>query len=212
MSLEVIGAGFGRTGTLSLKLALEQLGFSQCYHMIEVFGRPEHIPLWAAAYRGESVDWHALFRGYRAAVDFPSCTLWREQLAAFPDARIILSTRDPERWYDSVMNTIYPSTIAAGKSDDPAQRSFGQWADEIIWQRLFAGRMEDRGHVLGVYNRHVEAVIDEAPADRLLVFEASQGWAPLCAFLGVPVPDTEYPRTNSTEEFLANRGPPAVSP
>lgn len=208
MSLQVIGAGFGRTGTMSLKLALEQLGFDKCYHMIEVFGQPEHIPIWSAAHRGEAIDWHALYRGYRAAVDWPACNLWREQLAAFPEAKVILSTRDPERWYDSVMNTIYPSSMAAANSEDPGQRQFGQWAVDIIWKRVFDGRMEDKDHVLAVYDRHVQAVMREAPADRLLVFEAADGWAPLCTFLGVPQPDADYPRTNTTEDFLAQSGRP----
>ena len=109
MGLEVIGAGFGRTGTLSLKLALEQLGFAQCYHMFEVMNHPEHVPLWRAAHRGEPTDWEALFAGYRAAVDWPSCNFWREQLDTWPDAKVILTQRDPERWYTSVMNTIWQS-------------------------------------------------------------------------------------------------------
>lgn len=211
MSLQVIGAGFGRTGTMSLKLALEQLGFDKCYHMLEVFEHPEHIPVWAAAHRGEAIDWNALYQGYRAAVDWPACNLWREQLAAFPDAKVILSTRDPQSWYESVMNTIYPSSTAAANSDEPGVREFGQWAVEIIWNRIFDGRMDDRDHVLAVYRQHVESVIAEAPADRLLVFEAAEGWAPLCGFLGVQQPDTDYPRTNTTEEFLAHRGPPPAS-
>ncbi len=203
MALQVIGAGFGRTGTLSLKLALEQLGFVKCYHMFEVFENPQHIPLWAAAHRGEPIDWEALFEGYRAAVDWPSCNLWREQLAAFPDAKVILSTRDPGSWYESVMKTIYPSSTAAAKSDDPQRRAFGQWAVEIIWERVFDGRMDDREHALAVYEAHVRDVIARVPPEKLLVFQAAEGWAPLCAFLDVPVPDSPYPRTNTTEEFLA---------
>lgn len=206
MALSVIGAGFGRTGTLSLKLALEQLGFSKCYHMIEVFEQPAHIPLWAAAHRGDAIDWRSLYQGYRAAVDWPACNLWREQLAAFPEAKVILSTRDPESWYDSVMNTIYPSSMAAAHSDEPGRRMFGQWAVDIIWNRVFDGRMDDREHVLSVYRRHVESVMADAPKDRLLVFEAKQGWAPLCDFLGVAQPDSDYPRTNTTEDFLAQTG------
>lgn len=203
MRLEVIGAGFGRTGTLSLKLALERLGFEKCYHMMEVFQHPEHIPLWQRAHDGEAVDWEALFEGYRASVDWPSCNLWREQLAAFPDAKVILSTRDPLAWHESVMNTIWPSSRAAAASDDARQRAFGEWALRIIWDRVFDGRVEDRDHAIAVYEAHAAAVRAEVPAERLLEFEAKDGWAPLCAFLGVPVPDEPYPRTNSTEEFRA---------
>lgn len=183
MALDVIGAGFGRTGTLSLELALERLGFERCYHMVEVFRHPEHMEVWSAAHRRESVDWETLFDGYRAAVDWPSCNLWREQMQAFPQAKVILSTRDPESWYDSLCNTILPSTRKAAAADDPLRRRFGEWANEIIWKRVFDGRIDDREHTIEVYRAHVDRVRAEVPADRLLVFEAGQGRAPLCEFL-----------------------------
>ncbi len=205
MALKVVGAGFGRTGTLSLKFALEQLGFDKCYHMMEVRFHPDHREAWAKAHRGEPIDWDALFEGYQASVDWPSCNLWREQLELFPEAKVILTLRDPERWYESVMNTIYPSTLDSLANDDPQVRAGGQWVNAIIWQRLFDGRMDDKAHVTDVFNRHNESVKSEVPADQLLVFEASEGWAPLCEFLGVPVPDTPYPRVNSTEDFNARQ-------
>ena len=203
MTIRVVGAGFGRTGTLSLKFALEKLGFDKCYHMMEVFGQPEHRASWLKAHRREPVDWDGLFEGYQASVDWPSCNFWREQLAHFPDAKVILSLRDPERWYDSVMNTIYPSSMESLKSDDPDARRGAEWANEIIWQGVFDGRMEDKDHVLDVFNRHNESVKSEVPAGRLLVFEAADGWDPLCEFLGVAVPDEPYPRVNTTEEFTS---------
>jgi hypothetical protein len=202
MPLEVIGAGYGRTGTMSLKLALERLGFVKCYHMQEVFMHPEHIPQWGAAHRGEHVDWEQLYEGYRASVDWPSCNLWQEHAALYPNAKIILSTRDPESWYTSVMNTIYRSSTMARDSNDPAVSRIGEWACEITWKRLFDDRMEDREHVIGVYNAHVESVKANAPSSRLLVFEAAQGWEPLCRFLGVGVPDEPYPRVNTTDDFM----------
>lgn len=207
MSLKVIGAGFGRTGTLSLKMALEQLGFGPCYHMVEVFKHPTHIPLWRKAHAGDATDWPALFEGYQATVDWPSCNLWAEQLAAFPEAKIILSRRDPAAWYRSIMSTIYPSSAAAAASDDPGQRAFGAFAMEVIWDRVFQGRLDDEAHVCATFEAHNAAVIAAAPKDRLLVFEASEGWGPLCDFLGVPVPETPYPRSNSTEDFQKHRGP-----
>ncbi len=207
MPLEVIGAGFGRTGTMSLKLALERLGYAKCYHMMEVFPRPEHIPLWAAAHRGEAVDWDSLYDGFRATVDWPSCNLWEEHAALYPNAKIILSTRDPDSWYRSVMNTIYPSSTRARDSDDPMQKRFGEWACDITWRRVFDDRIEDREYAIGVYNAHVEYVQATAPKSRLLVFEAKQGWEPLCRFLGVEVPDEPYPRTNTTDDFM-NRAAP----
>ena len=206
MALEVVGAGFGRTGTMSLKLALERLGFDKCYHMIEVMQHPDHVPLWERAHQGEPIDWAALFEGYRASVDWPSCNLWREQLAAFPGAKVILSLRDPVKWHESVMNTIWPSSRDAAASDDPRQRAFGQWAQRIIWDRVFDGRIEDRDHAIAVYEAHAASVRAEVPADRLLEFDPGDGWAPLCAFLDVPVPEEPYPRTNTTEEFNARRG------
>lgn len=205
MSLRVIGAGFGRTGTLSLKTALEKLGVGKCYHMFEVSRNPSHITLWSDAHRGKPVDWDKLFEGYQAAVDWPSCNLWREQMAHYPDARVILSHRDPESWYKSVMSTIYPSSVALSKSEDKNQRRFGEWTMDVIWNRVFDNRMDDAAHVMDVFTRHNEAVIAEVPKEKLLVFEAKDGWAPLCKFLDMPVPDEDYPRVNTTEEHQARR-------
>src|SRR4051794_12147547 len=154
MPLDVIGAGFGRTGTLSLKLALERLGFVKCYHMMEVFGHPEHVPMWAAAHRGDAVDWEKLYEGYRASVDWPSCNLWEEHAALWPNAKVILSTRDPESWYTSVMSTIYKSSTAMRLADDPNLQRMGQWATEIVWEHVFDGRTEDRAHAIAVYLAH----------------------------------------------------------
>jgi hypothetical protein len=205
MSIEVIGAGFGRTGTMSLKLALERLGFAKCYHMSEVFQNPDHVAVWQQATRDEPVDWAALYQGYRASVDWPGCNFWEVQLKHYPAARVVLSERDPRRWYESVMSTIYPASLAARASDDPV---IGRWADmafELIWDGTFHGRIEDQEHAIDVYLAHNDYVRKQAPPGQLLVFEASEGWAPLCEFLGCPVPDEAYPRVNSTEEFLAGR-------
>jgi len=203
MTIQVIGAGFGRTGTLSLKLALEQLGFDKCYHMMEVFGHPGHVDLWRRAGRGDAVDWDALYAGYQATVDWPSCNFYETHLQHFPAARVILSERDPERWYESVMNTIYPSSLRVRDSGDPALKPWADMAWELIWDGRFGGRVEDKDHAISVYLNHNRRVREVVPPDRLLVFEASQGWAPLCAFLDRAVPDAPYPKTNSTEEFLA---------
>ena len=212
MTIEVVGAGFGRTGTNSLQVALQQLGFDKCYHMLEVREHPEHVPIWAAAHRGERVDWDALYAGYKATVDWPSCNLWRELADYYPRSKVILTTRDPDRWYESVMNTIYPSSMAAASSDNPAARVFGEWAVEIIWNRVFDGRMQDKAHVLQVLRRHeAEVKVTIAPT-RLLVFDVAQGWDPLCRFLGRPVPSEPFPRLNSTEDFRARTAPPSSSP
>ncbi len=202
MSMKVIGAGFGRTGTLSLKFALEKLGFDKCYHMMEVMKHPEHERYWADAHRGKEIDWEALFDGYQASVDWPSCNLWREQLARYPDAKVLLSQRDPDRWYDSVMATIYQSTLDGMKSEDPARRTHVDWINETIWNRVFDGRMDDRAHVIACFEAHNQSVIDEVPPEKLLVYEPGQGWEPICNFLNVPVPHEDYPRVNTREEFL----------
>ena len=202
MAIKVIGAGFGRTGTLSLKHALERLGFDACYHMEEVFEHPEHTTVWAALNRGEQIDWDALFEGYQASVDWPSCNYWRQQMQRYPDARVILSSRDPESWYTSVMNTIFPTSQSVRNSEDEAAARLGDWLFEIIWNGVFDGRLEDRAHCLKIFRAHEAEVRREVPPDQLLVHQAKEGWEPVCRFLGCEVPDEPYPRVNSTEDFL----------
>lgn len=203
MTIKVIGAGFGRNGTMSLKLALEILGFDKCYHMFEVRQNPGHAGIWQDAARGKPVDWDNLFHGYQSSVDWPSCTFWKEQMARYPDAKVILSERDPERWYESVMNTIYPFSVAARQAEDPDVKAQIDMVFEVIWDGTFDGRMDDKDHVIGVYLAHNQRVRAEVPAEKLLVFESTQGWRPLCQFLNRPVPDEPYPRVNTTDEFLA---------
>ena len=200
MAIQVIGAGFGRTGTKSLKSALEQLGFEKCYHMVEVDNH-DHKREWLKAHRGEPINWDTLFKGFKATVDWPSCNLWREQLEHFTDAKIILSVRDPDSWYESIMNTIYPYSKELLVSEDPQLRYSGKWAFEIVWDRIFDGRLNEREHVINIFNQHNRSVISETPPDKLLVFEAKDGWEPLCDFLRVPIPETHYPHTNTTHQF-----------
>lgn len=202
MALKVIGAGFGRTGTLSLKSALELLGFGPCYHMVEVIARPEHSELWDQAARGEAVDWAALFSGFAATVDWPACHFWRELLDVWPEAQVILTRRDPERWYESVRNTIYPTLTEPLPEDAPP------WAEvhrrmtrRIILEDTFHGRFEDPDYAIAQYHAHNQAVIDTVSASRLLIFDPTAGWEPLCEFLGVQVPPHPYPQMNSTAEF-----------
>jgi hypothetical protein len=195
MTLRVVGAGLGRTGTLSLKLALERLLGAPCYHMTEVFAHPEHVALWHAAARGEPVDWQALFAGYAAAVDWPVGSFWPEVSEAFPEALIVLSTRSAESWWRSASQTIFP--ISAKAAGTP-------W--HAMWMELassrFTTRLDDRAAAIAAYERHNADVRARAPQARLLEWTAKDGWAPLCRALGVPVPDETFPHTNSTEEFL----------
>lgn len=198
MALQVIGAGFGRTGTLSLKLALEALGLGPCYHMLEVIRQPEHAAIWQRATRGEAVDWDALFAGYQSGVDWPLCAFWEPLATHYPDARIILTERDPESWFRSACDTIFQVLDKAPAGASPSQ---GSMARELICERTFGGHHRDRDHAIAVYQTHRQRVIDAVPPQRLLRFRAADGWGPLCAFLAVPVPEIPYPRVNSTEEF-----------
>jgi hypothetical protein len=205
--MRVIGAGMGRTGTLSLKAALERLGFGPCHHMMEVIEHPGRIPLWAAAARGEPPDWERLLGGYQATTDWPACTFWRGLVEAYPDAKVLLSVRDPERWYESMLATVYGiSTWARTAPPDtvPApMRQLADMAQDLIWQGTFGGRFEDREHAIAVFRRHNDEVRDGVPAERLLVYEVGQGWGPLCDFLGVPVPAEPFPRLNDAASFHA---------
>jgi hypothetical protein len=211
MTLEVIGAGFGRTGTMSLKVALEELGFGPCYHMSEVFEHPDHIELWRAATRGEQVDWEQIFGNYRATVDWPGCTFYRELLERNPNAKVILTVRDPQRWHESAYNTIYRITGAASSpifylASLVMPRAKGikharQLINELVWERDLEGRFEDREYAIETFERHNEEVKQRVPAEKLLVYDVKEGWAPLCEFLGVEVPDKPFPHLNDTEVF-----------
>jgi hypothetical protein len=215
--LKIIGAGFGRTGTLSLKAALEELGFGPCYHMTEVFHHPEHVAYWRAAANGEPVDWHKLFDGYQATVDWPACTFYKELMQAFPDARVLLTVRDPQSWYESASSTIYNVRARDNRSLPtalrrtilrlffPAIRQMVQVNDALIWQGTFDGRFEDRQYAISVFQKHIEEVKRTVPPERLLVYDIKQGWEPLCTFLDVPVPDKPFPRLNDRASFAGTR-------
>lgn len=196
MALKVIGTGLGRTGTLSLKLALEQLGLGPCHHMVEVLMHPESTALWVAAGAG-SPDWDAIFDGYQAMVDYPGCRFWRQLMDYYPHAKLIHSLRDPAEWFESTQATIFKSGSGALRPPESMKDFFD------ILMSDFGGRQHDRDFMIDFFKRHTEVVVSTVPADRLIVFEASQGWEPLCAFLGVPVPDTPFPNQNSREAFQA---------
>ncbi len=194
MGLQVIGAGLGRTGTASLKVALEQLGFGRCYHMGEVLGNLDAVPLWIEAGKGRP-DWDTLLAGYGAAVDYPSCSFWREQLAHFPEAKVVVSTRDAEGWFDSVHATIMAPDATAWLRQGPLREFF----ELCVW-RDFEPHIFDRDYMVAYYRQRIEAIRDAVPAERLLIFDVREGWEPLCEFLGVPVPATPFPRVNSRDE------------
>lgn len=213
MALEIIGAGFGRTGTYSVRTALNRLGYP-CYHMSEVLENPAnraHLDFWhkvAHSEPGSQHDWDSVFRHYRATMDNPGCCVWPELLEAYPDAKVVLTLhpRGAAVWYDSTRETIYaPETMwqySLLTAVMPYARKFRQMSRRLIWHRSHNDTMDDRDAALAHYQRHIEEVRARVPADRLLVFSADQGWEPLCAFLGVPVPDEPFPRVNDRQEIL----------
>ena len=208
--MKVIGVGVGRTGTLSLKAALDRLGFGPCFHMRNVLDHPERLPLWEAAAAGSAVDWDEVFAGYESSVDWPGAAFWRELTAYYPDAKVILTVRDPERWYDSVRETIYQ--LFGGGTESPLAEEALQripgiatmhaFNRKLVWDGPFLqGRFDDRDWAMRAFVRHNAAVCEEIPSERLLVFDVSAGWGPLCDFLGVDEPEEEFPRLNDPAAF-----------
>lgn len=217
--MKVIGAGFGRTGTRSLKAALELLGFGPCYHMSSVIAEPYRVRQWLDVGEGRSRDWDTLFAGFESALDWPASAYWRELAAHYPDAKVILTVRDPGRWYDSVSETIFRSALEQ-RRPLPWRRRVIRWLvarrvpDFALYPRMaratfidpvFDGRIDDRDHAIAVFERHVAEVEAAIPAGRLLVYPAGEGWEPLCAFLGVPVPEEAYPQVNERAAFRRKR-------
>jgi Sulfotransferase domain len=197
--VEVIGAGVGRTGTYSLKLALEQLGFGPCHHMEEVLKDPERqIPVWSAAARG-TVDWQSILTGYRSAVDWPTAAFWRELADACPEAKVILTTRGAESWCDSYLETIHAFMSKRGEAPPHVQPWF-EMAFAVVAKSGFAGKTR-RVDIIRAFEAHVDAVTGAIAAERLLVYEVKDGWKPLCAFLGKPPPAAPFPKTNNRDEF-----------
>lgn len=194
--MKVIGAGFGRTGTLSLKLALEQLGFAPCYHMFEVVGRQERLQEWLELAEGGERDWPGTFSGYQAAVDWPASAFWRELVDFYPEAKVVLTVRDPDRWYDSIDKTLYAQYLQLREQNT----LFARMVQPMIWDGIFGGRF-DRESATERFRRHVAEVTEAVAAQRLLVFKTGEGWGPLCEFLGVPVPAEEFPRSNDSTSF-----------
>lgn len=176
-----------------MRAALNHLGFGRCHHMLEVLEDQEQRRLWLELAQGAAPEWEKLFSGFRAAVDWPSAYYWRELSEAYPEAKVLLTVRSSQSWLKSMQNTIFKVL-----SEDPAEQTIGKI---LIGRKTFDGRFDDADHVVGVYENHIAEVKKTIPAQRLLVYEIGDGWAPLCQFLGAPVPEIPFPRTNSTAEF-----------
>ncbi len=212
MPIKVLGSGYGRTGTMSLKLALEQLGFGPCYHMVELFKNAEGIKHWEQAGRQEAVNWDELFMSYRSIVDFPGAIYFEEMAKYYPEAKVIHTVRDPEDWYESAKATIFsfdPGMATKMKillTTPFSARSrhimrIIQMHQNAIWSYQFEKKFEDKDYAIENFKRHTQRVQDTIPADRLLVFDVREGWEPLCKFLEVSVPSEPFPRSNAREGF-----------
>lgn len=204
--LQVVGAGVGRTGTRSLKHALELLLGGSCHHMIELLMvHPEEIPVWTAAIEGRQIDWSALMEPYTAQVDWPGASFWPELSAANPDALVLLSVREPDAWYTSCKNTIFSGMWQMADSGD-------RWMAALLCllAERFCDRLEDKDAMIGAFEKHNAAVRAAIPKGRLLEWRASDGWEPICERLGLPVPVEPFPFTNTTTEFREMLGMPPV--
>lgn len=213
MALRVIGAGMGRTGTLSLKLALEMLGFGPCHHMTELLADPRTGRLWRDVWDGRTPDWDAIYAGFASAVDFPTYRHYEALAAKWPDAKVILTVREPEKWWQSTYETIYRTEPNLRQKLGLAARALvSPWARQILglmprtgpvlWKGDFEGRFEDKAFAIEKFEAHNARVQAVIPPERLLVMEVRDGWGPLCAFLGTPVPDVPFPRVNDRASFL----------
>ncbi len=206
MALELIGAGFGRTGTLSVKAALDRLGFGPCHHMKEVFASAAERARWARIARGESIDWDEVFQRYRATIDWPSTNYWRELAAHYPNARVLVTTRPVEDWIRSMQATICRLIPNRHRLDNIALRDALDTADRLIAEQTFNGRLDDPATLRSVYEQRLRDVREHLPEERVLFYSVTDGWEPLCAFLGVSVPDEPFPSSNQQDEFWQNFG------
>jgi hypothetical protein len=216
MALKVIGTGMGRTGTHSLKLALEELGFSKCYHMEDLLNRPADIIYWEDAYAGKSINWDELFSGYQAAVDIPTFMFYKELLLKYPEAKFIHTTRDPESWYKSFGDTIIKSSkpsigqiLAMSVRLPFSSKLRGQLRvfkfTGVFMKHFLPAGYTDKEKTIAAFKEWNRQVLEYIPKEKMLVFNAKEGWEPLCRFLNVPVPQKPYPHSNTTQEFNARK-------
>jgi len=226
MSIKIIGVGFGRTGTLSVYTALNELGFP-CYHMKEVLlntkktdhhvrefflgtQKTVHLDFWlrvANSPEGTEHDWNEVFENYSATVDFPACCVWRELIKFYPDAKVLLTLhpKGPRAWYESTLSTIYTSeTMWQFKILSffiPKVRKAIDMSRKLIWIRSLRGTMVDPKRAIARHNEHIEEIKKEVPSEKLLIYSVDQGWGPLCKFLDIPAPETDFPNVNDREEL-----------
>jgi Sulfotransferase domain len=204
MALRVVGAGLGRTGTASLKTALEELLDRRCYHMYELMQRPQDGPAWASAVQGEPVDWNALLHEYAATVDWPAAAYWKQIHAWSPEALVLLSSRDsPETWWASMERTIVE---ALNQQPEDAEQARGREMVREMMRSTFTPEWNDRDAMIAAYERHNEEVRRVVPAGQLIEWKVGDGWEPICAGLEVPVPQNSFPHENTTADFRSSLG------
>ncbi|HLI31722.1 MAG TPA: sulfotransferase [Solirubrobacteraceae bacterium] len=205
--LQVLGAGFGRTGTLSLKVALEELGVAPCLHSLQSRAPLSASKHWQRLAAGEQIDWREALAGFRSSVDWLCARYYEQILEAFPQVKVVLSVREPQAWYESASASLHAArSLRRSSPDGRSQGALLEAVDRAIWQELFDGRFCEREHALAVFDRHSREVIARVPASQLLVYDVREGWAPLCAFLGVPEPSTPFPHLNGREVFWTRIG------
>lgn len=205
MTLEIIGAGFGRTGTNSLKIALELIGYNPCYHMNEVVQNPIHVKFWNDVALDIPMDWSQFFNLYKAAVDWPVAAFTKELYATFKNSKVILTVRDPESWYESTKNTIFVGMANWEKIEHKATKNRLKMAKNIIIDGIFSGKYHDKSHCISVYQEHLTDIKKTIAQNDLLEFDVSDGWKPLCEFLNLEIPKVPFPYTNTRENFFKNR-------
>ena len=197
MPLKIVGSGLGRTGTKSMQTALNVLGFGPCHHMVEVFRNPESMQYWIDASEGRP-DWDLIFKDYNSMVDYPGAAFWRQLADHYPDAKVLHTVRDPDKWWDSTQATIFsPASGTREEGGSLRDRFFASFIGPL------RSHLDDRAYMTDHFRRHTEAVRAAIPPERLLIYEVGEGWDRLCKFLKVPVPDEPYPSENSRAEFQA---------
>lgn len=213
MALKIIGAGFPRTGTTTLKRSLEMLGIGKCYHMKELLVNPDQLPLWLRLEQTGTTDWDTLYDGFDATVDFPGYPFYKQHMERYPDARVILTVRPFEPWYESAYKTVWtagpqnlPQKLAmmGRMAFNPRLRKVInciKFVKRVFWAQQFQGRFEDKAFAEEVFNKHIEEVKAYVPDEKLLVYDVRDGWGPLCEFLGTPEPGEPLPHLNKKENF-----------
>jgi hypothetical protein len=213
MSLEIIGTGLARTGTMSLKVALEHLTGDKCFHMIELLKNPKRVEIIKKGYESNQFDWDKFFEGYSSAVDYPTCLYYKELLNQNPNAKVIHTVRDFDSWYESVKQTVYRGKPKKAvdfmriiknmlfSSEYRKVAPVFMFNDKLIWQGHFESKFEDKEFMRKKYKDHEEEVKNTVDKERLLMYDVKEGWEPLCNFLGKNIPKIAFPRANQRMEF-----------